>query len=104
MANSGPFPEKSPNQGKHGPPRASLAAREAIARFVEGNTGRPQEWLDKIAEQEGPKAAFQRLVALLDHHVPKLARQELRGQGRRPDYDLLAKPPLRRKIIGGLAT
>ena len=86
MANSGSFRkgEKSPNQGKHGPPRASLAAREAIARFVEGNTGRPQEWLDKIAEQEGPKAAFQRLVALLDHHVPKLARQELVGRDEGP--------------------
>jgi hypothetical protein len=86
MANSGSFRkgQKRPNQGKHGPPRASLAAREAIARFVEGNTGKLQEWLDQIAEKEGPKAAFQCFVALLDYHVPKLARQELVGREEGP--------------------
>ena len=86
MANSGSFRkgEKRPNQGKHGPPRASMAAREAIARFVDGNTGKLQEWLDQIAEQEGPKAAYQCFIALLDYHVPKLARQEHVGADEGP--------------------
>jgi hypothetical protein len=94
MANSGSFRkgQKRPNQGKHGPPRASLAAREAIARFVEGNTGKLQEWLDEIAEKEGPKAAFQCLVTLLDYHVPKLARQELVGRDEGPITICWKKP------------
>jgi len=71
--------EKRLNQGKHGSPKASKAAREALARFVEGNTERLQEWLDQIAEQDGPKAAFQCFVSLIEFHVPKLARRELVG-------------------------
>jgi hypothetical protein len=78
MANSGSFRkgEKRPNQGMHGPPRASLAAREAIARFIDGNAERLQGWLDEIAVRDGPKAAFQCVVDLLEFHCPKLARQE----------------------------
>ena len=51
MANSGSFRKgvKKPNQGKHGPPKASLAAREAIARFVDGNSERLQGWLDQMS-------------------------------------------------------
>ena len=86
MANSGAFRKgiKKHNQGRHGPPKASLAAREAIARFVEGNTERLQEWLDQIAEQDGPRAAFQCFVSLIEFHVPKLARRELVGGGDEP--------------------
>lgn len=81
MANSGSFRKgvKRPGQGKHGPPRASLAAREAIARFVDGNTERLQGWLDEIAERDGPRAAFDCVVDLLEFHCPKLARRELVG-------------------------
>ena len=86
MANSGSFRkgEKRPGQGKHGSPRASLAAREAIARFVDGNTERLQGWLDEIAERDGPKAAFQCVVDLLEFHCPKLARQEHAGRDEGP--------------------
>ena len=88
MANSGSFRkgEKRPNQGKHGPPRASVAAREAIARFVDGNTERLQGWLDEIAERDGPKAAFQCVVDLLEFHCPKLARQERTGAEEGPEH------------------
>ncbi len=81
MANAGSFRkgEKRPNQGKHGSPRATLAAREAIARFVDGNVERLQQWLDQIAERDGPRAAFQCLADLLEFHIPKLARQEHTG-------------------------
>jgi hypothetical protein len=84
--NSGCFVkgQKRPNQGKHGPPKATLAAREAIASFVDGNTERLQGWLDQIAEQDGPKAAFQCFTTLLEYHVPKLARQELTGLNEGP--------------------
>ena len=62
------------------PNKATANAREAIARFVDGNAGRLQEWLDDIAEQDGPKAAFQCLIDVMEYHVPKLARTELTGK------------------------
>lgn len=61
------------------PNRATQAAREAIARFVDGNADRLQGWLDQIAEEKGPQAAFECFSTLLEYHVPKLARQEHTG-------------------------
>jgi len=72
-------PIRCPRGARHGPPKASLAAREAIARFVDGNSERLQGWLDQIAERDGPRAAFQCVVDLIEFHVPKLARRELVG-------------------------
>ena len=81
MANSGSFRkgEKRPGQGQHGSPRATLAAREAIARFVDGNAERLQGWLNEIYEQDGPRAAFQCVVDLLEFHCSKMTRQEHAG-------------------------
>jgi hypothetical protein len=61
------------------PNRATQAAREAIAAFVDGNADRLQGWLDQIAEEKGPQAAFECFSTLLEYHVPKLARQEVTG-------------------------
>ena len=83
--------EKRPKQGKHGPPKATLAAREAIARFVDGNAHRLQGWLDQVAEgvkdEEGdfvvkpdPEKAYTLFQAVIEYHVPKLARTELTGK------------------------
>jgi hypothetical protein len=93
MANSGSFRkgEKRPKQGKHGPPKATLAAREAIARFVDGNAHRLQGWLDQVAEgvkdEEGdfvvkpdPEKAYTLFQAVIEYHVPKLARTEHTGK------------------------
>jgi hypothetical protein len=52
-------------------------AREAIARFVDGNAERLEGWLDEIAEQDGPMAAFKCFADVLEYHVPKLARTEI---------------------------
>lgn len=73
--------KRSPGAGRRaGTPNKSTAnAREAIARFVDGNAERLQGWLEEIAEREGPKAAFECVLALLEFHVPKLARTELTG-------------------------
>ncbi|HEY4076051.1 MAG TPA: hypothetical protein VGM26_03885 [Rhizomicrobium sp.] len=86
MANSGTFRkgQKKPRQGKHGPPRATLAAREAIAHFVDGNAEKLQGWLDEIAERDGPRVAFECVVDLLEFHCPKLARQEHVGDDENP--------------------
>ena len=88
MANAGSFRkgEKRPGQGKHGPPKATAAAREAIASFVDGNAERMQGWLDDIAADPklGPAAAFDRLMAVMEYHVPKLQRTEHTGENGGP--------------------
>ena len=59
--------------------KTTIAAREAISRFVDGNADRLQGWLDQIAEEQGPSAAFKCFSDLLEYHVPKLARTEVTG-------------------------
>ncbi|MBI3716098.1 MAG: hypothetical protein HY255_08910 [Betaproteobacteria bacterium] len=53
--------------------------RIAIARFVEHNVADLQPWLDQIAREDGPKAAFDRLLHVMEYHMPKLARGEVEG-------------------------
>lgn len=60
--------------------KASVAAKEAIASFVDGNAQKLQGWLDEIAEADGPRAAMQCFCDLLEYHVPKLSRSELTGK------------------------
>lgn len=86
MANAGSFKkgEKKPRQGKRGPSKTTLAAREAISRFVDGNADRLQDWLDQIAENDGPKEAFRCFSDLLEYHVPKLSRAEVTGADNGP--------------------
>jgi hypothetical protein len=57
--------------------KATVNAREAIARLVDGNAARMQEWLDAIARDEGPMAAWRCLADVIEYHVPKLSRSEL---------------------------
>lgn len=76
---------RPPGGSRKGIPNKSTAlAREAIARFVDGNADRLQEWLDQIAEQEGPKEAFKCFMDVVEYHVPKLARTEHTGDGGGP--------------------
>lgn len=78
------------------PNKATSAAREAIARFVDGNTHKMQEWLEQVAngiqdEDTGkwivppnPEKAFSMLQSVVEYHVPKLARQEVVGDADKP--------------------
>lgn len=66
------------------PNKATHNAREAIARLVNDNAARMQEWLDKIASSDGPKAAWDCMVDVIEYHIPKLARTELTGQNGGP--------------------
>ncbi len=79
---------KPPNAGKGRvkgvPNKATTNAREAIARFVDDNSGRLQGWLDQISDSQGPAAAFKCVADLLEYHVPKLARTELTGKDGAP--------------------
>lgn len=65
-----------PGRPKGLPNKATLQAREAIAMFVDGNAHRLSGWLDEIA-RENPKQAFDSFMAVVEYHVPKLARVEL---------------------------
>lgn len=61
------------------PNKATTDAREAINRLIDGNTDRLQDWLDTIAAEKGPEAAWNCFVDLLEFGVPKLARTEIAG-------------------------
>ena len=71
-----------PGRPKGSPNKSTANAREAIARFVDGNAHKLQSWLDQIAadEKQGPKAAMACFIELLEYHVPKLARVEHTGE------------------------
>lgn len=73
---------KQPKGGsrKGRPNKSTTNAREAIARFVDGNADRLNDWLDQIEAKDGPKAAFNCFTDLLEYHVPKLARHEHTGK------------------------
>lgn len=64
------------------PNKATSAAREAIARFVDGNAERLQGWLDEIAADQklGPHVAFKCFMEVVEYHIPKLARTEHTGK------------------------
>ena len=65
------------------PNKATSNAREAIAKFVDGNADRLTEWLDRMAE-DNPKAAFDSFMSVVEYHIPKLARTEHVGDGGGP--------------------
>lgn len=75
-----------PNAGKGRPVgvpnKATSAARESIARFVDGNVERLQGWLDEIANdpKHGPLVAFKCVQEVMEYHIPKLARTEHTGK------------------------
>ena len=72
-----------PGRPKGLPNKSTAAAREAIARFVDGNIERLQGWLDQIAEKD-PEKAFTLFQSVIEYHIPKLARQELTGENGGP--------------------
>jgi hypothetical protein len=67
-----------PGRPKGTPNKATANARAAIGRFVDENSERLQEWLDEIAEKEGPKVAWDCFWDAVEYHVPKLTRSDMR--------------------------
>ncbi len=89
------------------PNKATRAAREAIAAFVDDNAHRMQDWLNAVAngvprcdgdgnqryDDDGeplwlvppnPEKAYNMLRDVVEYHVPKLARSEMTGAGGGP--------------------
>ncbi len=66
-------------RGKGTPNKATVNAREAIARLVDGNAHRLNKWLDQIAA-ENPLDAFRCFMDICEYHIPKLARTEITGK------------------------
>jgi len=79
------------------PNKATSAARQAIALFVDSNASRLQEWLDAVAQgvrepsadpavlgkfivPPNPVKAFELFQSVVEYHIPKLARTELTGR------------------------
>lgn len=72
-------PKGQPKLGgrKKGTPNKSTAqAKEAIARFVDGNSEKLDRWLDEIEQTDGPRAAFECFSKLVEYHVPKQSRND----------------------------
>jgi hypothetical protein len=78
------------------PNKSTAMAREAIAKFVDGNAHKMQEWLEKVANgvyddvtekwiaPPNPSKAFELLQTVMEYHVPKLARTEVVGDETAP--------------------
>jgi len=92
----GQTPPEGAGRPKGSPNRATSAAREAIALFVDNNASKLQGWLDAIAEgviepatedrpskvlvAPNPARAFELFQSVIEYHIPKLARTELTGK------------------------
>ena len=59
--------------------KVTLAAKQAIVAFIDGNSTRIQEWVDEVHQENGAKDALNAYIALLEFAVPKLGRQEISG-------------------------
>lgn len=71
---------------KGSPNKATQAAREAIAAFVDANAHKLEGWLKAIAEGDpandvkpNPVKAFELFQSVIEYHVPKLNRTEVTG-------------------------
>ena len=77
------------------PNKSTTMAREAIARFVDGNAHKMQEWLEQVADGvkndkdkyvvlPNPEKAFGMLQTVMEYHIPKLSRVEQVGDAEKP--------------------
>lgn len=52
--------------------------RFALSQLAQNNVTRVQEWLDAIALVDGPKAAMELYLKMIEYSVPKLSRTEVK--------------------------
>ena len=75
---------KGAGRVKGTPNKATMNAREAIAKLVDDNALLMQDWLNQIARENGPAAAWKCMTDVIEYHIPKLSRAELTGEGGKP--------------------
>lgn len=70
--------------------KAVTRMRYALMKLVEDNHDQAQEWLELIAFVDGPKAAFDSWLKLMEFAVPKLSRAEvsIEDGGKTDKYEL----------------
>lgn len=64
--------------------KAHQNARDAIALFVERNTPRLRELIEKIEQEDGALAAFKCIESMIEYHIPRMARTEHVGADQGP--------------------
>jgi len=74
------FAKGNPGKPKGATHKATRNAREAISRLVDDNAERMQGWLDQIAAEQGPVAAWKCMSDVIEYHIPKLSRTEMTGK------------------------
>ena len=52
--------------------------RYALSQLAQNNVERIQEWLDAVALVDGPKAALELFLKMLEYSIPKLSRTEVK--------------------------
>ncbi len=52
--------------------------RFALSQLAQANVTRVQEWLDCVALVDGPKAALELYLKMIEYSVPKLSRTEVK--------------------------
>jgi hypothetical protein len=52
--------------------------RYALSQLAQDNVGQLQEWIDQIALVDGPKAAFEIYLKMIEYSIPKLSRTEVK--------------------------
>lgn len=70
------------------PNKTTAQMKDALALLVENNLDRLQIWLDEIYEKEGAGSAFKAFASLLEYHIPKLARTELKADNSLVDNNI----------------
>ena len=73
---------KRPKYGgrKPGSPNLTTAEiREVITKFAGANSGKLTRWLSEIEKQDGPKAALEAYVRVLEFALPKRSSMEVTG-------------------------
>jgi hypothetical protein len=85
---------KTGGRTKGTPNKVTTRVREAIAEFAEANVGRLQTWLDAVAAKDPGKAA-ELFVKVLDYHIPRLARTEVKEESseRTQIHQIVFVPP-----------
>lgn len=83
--------KKTGGRKKGTPNKSTEIAREAIGKLVDENVVKFSGWINEIYEKKGAEAALNAVSGLIEYHVPKLTRSELKHEGEITIGTLLAQ-------------